>query len=77
MLNMYTSPMIVDLNVTGSFPNAKRLLSLYISFMCTNCTGERCFSRLKLLKNALRSPLTQNNLLNLGIWVSKVTLYNV
>jgi len=35
--------------------------------MCTNCTGERSFSRLKLLKNVLRSSSSQNNLQNLGI----------
>ncbi|KAL4090089.1 hypothetical protein QTP88_024990 [Uroleucon formosanum] len=65
LLNMYK--MIIDLNVTESFPNIERLLRLYLSLMCTNCTGERSFSRLKLLKNVLRSSLSQNNLQNLGI----------
>jgi len=65
LLNMYK--MIVDLNVTESFPNVERLLHLYLSLMCTNSTGERSFSRLKLLKNVLRSSLSQNNLQNLGI----------
>ncbi|KAL5237620.1 hypothetical protein ACI65C_005030 [Semiaphis heraclei] len=65
LLNMYK--MTIDLNVTESFPNIERLLRLYLSLMCTNCTGERSFSRLKLLKNVLRSSLSQNNLQNLGI----------
>jgi len=59
---------IVDLNVTESFPNVERLLRLYLSLMCTNFKGERSFSRLKLLINLLRSSLSQNNLQNLGIF---------
>jgi len=39
--------MIVELNVTESFPNVERLLRLYLTLMCTNCTGERSVSRLK------------------------------
>lgn len=35
--------------------------------MCTNCSGERSFSRLKLIKNALRSNLTQEHLNDLAI----------
>jgi len=65
LLNTYE--MIIDLNVTESFPIVERLLRLYLSLMCTNCTGESSFSRLKLLKNVLRSSLSQNNLQNLGI----------
>jgi len=35
--------------------------------MCTNCSGERSFSRLKLINNALRSNLTQEHLNDLAI----------
>lgn len=42
--------MIVNLNVTESIPNVEKLLCLYLPLMCTNCSGERSFSRLKLLK---------------------------
>lgn len=38
--------MIVDLNVTESFPTVKRFLRYYISLTCTNCIFERSFSRL-------------------------------
>jgi hypothetical protein len=75
--------MIIDLNVTESFPNVERLLRLYLSLMYTNCTGERSFSRLKLLKTVLRSSLLQNSLQNLGIlsieneFVKSLDLYEV
>jgi len=35
--------------------------------MCTNCSGEKSFSRLKLINIALRSNLTQEHLNDLAI----------
>jgi hypothetical protein len=75
--------MIVDLNVTESFPNVERLLRIYLYLMYINCTGERSFSRLKLLKTVLQSSLSQNSLQNFGIlsieseFVKSLDLYDV
>ena len=31
-------------NVVSTFPNATTALRIYLSLMCTNCSGERSFS---------------------------------
>jgi len=35
---------------------------MFLSMMVTNCTGERSFSKLKLIKNELRSRMMQERL---------------
>ena len=35
--------------------------------MVTNCSTERSFSKLKLIENRLRTPMTQGRLVNLAI----------
>lgn len=59
--------MMVDLNVTESFPNVKKSLRFYLSLMRITSSGKRSFIRLKLFINVLRTSLSQNNLPNLGI----------
>jgi hypothetical protein len=36
--------------VESAFPNVEVALCIYLSLMVSNCSGERSFSRLKLLK---------------------------
>ena len=42
-----------------AFPNVEAILRLFLSLMVTNCSGERSFSRLKGIKNKLRSTMSQ------------------
>ena len=49
-----------------AFPNAEAILRLFLSLMVTNCSGERSFSRLKSIKNKLRSTTSQERLS--GLW---------
>ena len=42
-----------------AFPNVEALFRLFLSLMVTNCSGERSFSRLKCIKNELRSTMSQ------------------
>ena len=42
-----------------AFSNVEAILRLFLSFMVTNCSGERSFSRLKSIKNELRSTMSQ------------------
>ena len=43
---------ILKANVISTFPNVTTALRIYLSLMCTNCSGERSFSRLVLLKTS-------------------------
>ena len=50
-LNYFT--LIKENNIDTIFPNIDNLLCIYLCMMVTNCTGERSFSKLKLIKNYL------------------------
>ena len=43
------------------------LLRIYLVLMISNCSGERSFSKLKLIKNRLRTSLGQEKLNQLSI----------
>ena len=50
-----------------AFPNVEAILILFLSLMVTNCSGERSFSRLKNIKNELRSTTSQERLSGVSI----------
>ena len=64
-LNMYH--LITENALEGCFPNMKIALCMYLTMMITNCTGERPFSKLKRIKDAQRSTMSQNRLNNLAL----------
>lgn len=45
-----------------TFPNAYVALRIYMCIMVSNCTGERSFSKMALIKNKLRSVMTDARL---------------
>ena len=53
--------------VRCTFPNVDVLLRIYLVLMISNCSGERSFSKLKLIKNRLRTSLGQEKLNQLTI----------
>ena len=59
-LRMYR--LILENNLETVFPNYVIALRIYLSLMISNCSGERSFSKLKLIKNQLRSCMTQKRL---------------
>ena len=59
--------LIIEKNLQDIFPNICILLKIYLVLMTTNCTSERSFSKLKLIKNRLRSSMNQNRLNNLSL----------
>ena len=65
MSRIYT--MIKKDNLESTFPNIEIALRIFLSMMVTNCTGERSFSKLKLIKNKLRSCMTQQRLNSLSV----------
>ncbi|XP_058788983.1 uncharacterized protein LOC131662970 [Phymastichus coffea] len=57
---MYT--LIIHKEVHESFPNVEIHLRMYLTIMISNCTGERSFSKLDLIKDVLRTSMTQRRL---------------
>ena len=41
-----------------AFPNVEALFRLFLRLMITNCSGKRSFSRVKRIKNELRSTMS-------------------
>lgn len=59
-LRMYK--LITGANLQTVFPNIEVGLRIYLCLMVTNCSGERSFSKLKRIKNELRSTMHQERL---------------
>lgn len=53
--------------IQTAFPNVEAILRLFLCLMVTNCSGERSFSKLKRIKNELRSTMSQDRLSALSI----------
>ena len=54
--------MMANENLKSTFPNICIMLRIYLSMMVSNCSGERSFSKLKIIKNRLRTTLSQDKL---------------
>ncbi|XP_037797211.1 uncharacterized protein LOC119592460 [Penaeus monodon] len=59
--------LIMDKGVQDTFPNIEIALRIYLVLMVSNCSGERSFSKLKLIENRLRTSMKQKRLVNLVI----------
>ena len=64
-LRMYR--LIVANNMEIVFPNTCIALRIYLSLMISNCSSERSFSKLRRIKNGLRSCMTQTRLNSLTL----------
>ena len=53
--------------VEAAFPNVETIFRLYLCMMVSNCSGESSFSKLKRIKNVLRSTMTQERLAHLSL----------
>ena len=62
-LNYFT--LVEEKNIDNTSPNIDNLLCIYPCMMVTNCTGERSFSKMKLIKNYLRNTMGQERLIYL------------
>ena len=54
--------LIIKKNVRESFLNVEIILRTYLTLMVSNCAGEHSFSRLKRIKNSLRTSCSQKRL---------------
>ena len=44
------------------FPNIETALRIYLSTMCSNCFGQRSFSKLNLIRSHLRNAIKDDRL---------------
>ena len=64
---LFLHKLIIDKSVQDTFPNVEIALRIYLVLMSSNCSGERSFSKPKLIKNRLRTSIGQERLTNLSI----------
>ena len=57
----------IDKRVMCSFPNVEIALRMYLILMVTNCSGERSFSKLKYIKNRLRTTMSNERVTHLSL----------
>lgn len=58
---------LITNDMRSTFPNAEIALRIYLSIMVSNASGERSFSKMKLIKNRLRTSMTSDKLVNLTL----------
>jgi hypothetical protein len=66
-LEMHIYRLIVANNLETVFPNTFIVFRIYLSLMISNSSGERSFSKLKLIKSQLRSCMIQKRLNSLTL----------
>ena len=59
--------LIIEKDVQDAFPNVEIILRIYLTLMITNCSTERSFSKLELIKNRLRTAMTERCLNHLTV----------
>ena len=61
--NINSKDFLSSLNkVDGSTPFIKKLFEILVTIVVTNSTAERNFSKLKVIKNALKNRIADKNL---------------
>lgn len=69
-LELFMYKLIIDKHLRSTFPNTEIMLRIYLCLMVSNASGERSFSRLKHIKNHLRTSMHQNRL----VWLSLMSI---
>ena len=57
---------ILKNDMSGTFPNIKNIYKILLTFSVTVASGERSFSKLKLIKTYLRANMNQQRLCGLA-----------
>ena len=59
--------LLMDKKVADTFPNVEIMLRMSLVLMVTNCSGERSFSKLKFIRNRLRTTMCPDRLSHLAL----------
>ena len=59
---LFMYQLLIEKEVKDAFPNVEIALRMYLVLMVTNCSSERSFSKLKVIKNRLRTSMTEERL---------------
>ena len=54
--------LLFEKDLLAAFPNVEIALRMYLVLMVSNCSGERSFSKMKIIKNILRTTMNQDRL---------------
>ena len=73
-INLYS--IIFNHCLLSTFPNVEIAYQMYLSLMATNASGERSFSKLKLIKNEKRTCMHQDRLNWLSPWQLSLRCYS-
>jgi hypothetical protein len=69
-IELFMYQIIINKQLQSTFPNAEIMLRIYLCLMISNATGERSFSRLKHIKNHLRSVMRDSRL----VWLCLMSI---
>ena len=58
---------LIDKKLVSTFPNVEVAMRIYLSLIVSNATGERTFSKLKLIKSEKRTCMVQSRLTCLSL----------
>jgi hypothetical protein len=67
---LFMYKLLTEKYLQSTFPNTEIMLRIYLCLMVSNASGERSFSRLKHIKNHLRTSMHQNRL----VWLSLMSI---
>ena len=59
--------LLIQKKILGLFPNVEIALRMYLVLMVSNCSAERSFSKMKLIKNRLRTSMGNERLSHLAL----------
>ena len=64
---LFLYQLLANKRLNDTFPNVEISLRMFLVLMVANCSSERSFSKLKLIKNRLRTSMSEDRLVGLTL----------